>query len=171
MTEKNNLKKCPECEKNFKVKPSHFLRRKYCSKDCMAKGYKMQLKGEANPNYKNSGWQSCEMCNIKFHSYFSNRRFCSQKCSSDFNKTITGENNPNWKGENITYETLHAWLYRKWGKPEQCDFCGASDKRIEWANKTGKYTRERKDWLNLCCNCHKNYDKNIKNHKYKGKIK
>ena len=78
-----------------------------------------------------------------------------------FNK-YKGENHWNWKGNNVGYASLHEWLYKNYGKPNVCEKCGGL-KNIVWANKKGNYTRERKEWLQLCESCHKKYDKIIFN--------
>lgn len=52
--------KCPICDKDIRVFGKQ--KRKYCSVPCMQIGYKTQLKGENNPNYKH-GPKYCETCN------------------------------------------------------------------------------------------------------------
>ena len=46
---------CPVCEKEFKVKASHYEKRKCCSLSCMGEYRKTKYKGEKNPNYGNRG--------------------------------------------------------------------------------------------------------------------
>ena len=53
--------------------------------------------------------------------------------------------------------SLHKWLRRRYGSPKTCEKC-KSIENIQWANKTGKYLRERNDWLSLCAKCHQRYD-------------
>jgi hypothetical protein len=73
-------------------------------------------------------------------------------------KTISGENNCKWKGDNAGYQSIHRWINRKFGKPEICEKCGSKN-RIQWANKTNKYLRDdRDDWMQLCQSCHLKYD-------------
>ncbi len=49
----STIKMCMYCNKNFRIKNYMAVRfGKYCSKDCMAEGYKTKLKGVANPHYK-----------------------------------------------------------------------------------------------------------------------
>ncbi len=72
-----------------------------------------------------------------------------------------GEANWQWKGDRAGYSALHKWVQRYFGKVGTCEFCGV--KRVtEWANKTGKYLRDRADWLELCIKCHRKYDKFFK---------
>jgi len=78
---------------------------------------------------------------------------------------IKGENNVNWKGNNVGYDALHDWLKREFGKPQICEFCSSKDlgsTKYQWANKSGKYIRIREDWLRLCAKCHYKYDKRDK---------
>ena len=80
------------------------------------------------------------------------------------------EKNHMWKGNDVGYLALHAWIGRKYGKPSYCELCGSDNnkKRYHWANKTGRYNREFKNWIRLCASCHYRYDdiykKRWKNH-------
>ena len=92
------------------------------------------------------------------------RRLELKKKLSDLRKGKRfGKENPNWKGDKVGYSGLHKWVSRHFGKPKECEKCGRTGHRIvQWANKTGKYLRERKDWFVLCASCHKLYDLNRK---------
>ena len=79
---------------------------------------------------------------------------------------LSEENSPHWKGGDVGYGALHHWIVRYWGNPEKCEECGCKNKLnrnnasyVQWANKTGKYLRKRRDWLQLCPSCHIKYDK------------
>lgn len=112
---------CATCKKEFKVKPSHYYKKTYCSMKCMAEGYKIRLLGENNPNFKNAGWRTCEWCGKKFHNYNKQRKYCSDKCywQTPGNKAkILGKGNIFEKG-NIE------WTKRKvTRKPQTCVTCG-----------------------------------------------
>ena len=128
------------------------------------------------PIYKN-----CEKCNKKFAFYpfdIKERKFCSQKCYWISKKGTVGywlgkkrdsmsnENNPKWKGDKVGYSPLHQWVARKFGYPnkcEKCNFKNPSHYKIHWANKSGKYLRDRNDWIRLCVPCHRLYDGWTKN--------
>lgn len=73
-------------------------------------------------------------------------------------KTI-GELNINWKGNDVGYFALHAWVNRKLGKAKTCEYCGTNNSRVEWANKSHQYKRTTNDWIQLCKKCHYEYDK------------
>jgi len=73
-----------------------------------------------------------------------------------------GENNINWKGDEVKYRSLHSWIHRYKGKPSKCENClkdNLSGHQIHWANISHNYKRELSDWIRLCVKCHKTYDK------------
>lgn len=72
-----------------------------------------------------------------------------------------GEKGNNWKGELATYNSIHSWIRDTFGKPNQCEHCYLffTGRKIEWANKSGEYKREREDWIRLCAKCHRKFDK------------
>ena len=68
------------------------------------------------------------------------------------------ENSIHWKGDNITYETIHWWLKKNYGKATNCEQCG-STKNVQWAKLKGKeYERKRENFWMLCAKCHIIYD-------------
>ncbi len=69
-----------------------------------------------------------------------------------------GKHPVNWKGDDVSYVKLHAWVAYHRGKPEKCEFCGKTEGRLEWANKSRKYKRDLNDWISLCKKCHYHYD-------------
>lgn len=70
-----------------------------------------------------------------------------------------GEDATNWKGDNVGYHGLHAWLYRDFGKANKCSKCGTvTAKKYEWANISGKYSRDINDFIQLCTSCHRKMD-------------
>lgn len=74
-----------------------------------------------------------------------------------------GKLSNNWKGDEATYNSIHHWIRDTYGRPTQCEFCKGhfSGRKIEWANKSGDYKRDRDDWLRLCARCHKAFEKTI----------
>lgn len=73
---------------------------------------------------------------------------------------LRGENSPNWKGDNVGYGALHRWVESHLGKPQFCEGCGTEEanRYYEWANISGEYKRDLKDWLRLCKICHNRFD-------------
>ena len=69
-----------------------------------------------------------------------------------------GSKNAKWKGNNVGYVALHTWLNRVKRKKTKCKFCGEENKRLEWANISGKHKRDKRDYTCLCVKCHRNYD-------------
>jgi len=82
---------------------------------------------------------------------------------------LRGIEHPNWRGEKVGYMALHSWVKRNYGKATFCERCGIKSKPkitsrgkpmrskknyFEWANLSGQYKRERKDWAQLCVKCH-----------------
>ena len=68
------------------------------------------------------------------------------------------ENHPLWKGQKASYSAVHHWLHRKLGSAPLCQFCGKTEGKFEWANKSREYKRDLEDWLSLCYSCHDTYD-------------
>ena len=67
-----------------------------------------------------------------------------------------------WFGTASAYKALHYLIGKKFGKPQKCERCkkdGLTGRKIHWANKSKKYSLERKDWMRLCTKCHAFYDK------------
>lgn len=78
----------------------------------------------------------------------------------------------NWKGEEVGYGALHDWVRRRLGRPNKCSVCGlVSDKpqMIHWANMSREYKRNLEDWVRLCAKCHKYFDREVKQKKFKRK--
>jgi NUMOD3 motif len=74
----------------------------------------------------------------------------------------SGENNSNWKGDDVKYDALHIWIRRHLPKPEKCQNCGLV-KRLEACNISGEYLRDVKDWEYLCRGCHMKKDGRMSN--------
>lgn len=91
-------------------------------------------------------------------------KYCSRKCYFKYRdcpnflkkSKLKGEDSINWKGDNVKYAALHLRVQIKRGKATVCEKCG-SLKRVEWANKTGKYA-DVFDYISLCKKCHGIFD-------------
>lgn len=67
-----------------------------------------------------------------------------------------------WKGGSVGYTGLHNWVRKHLGSPMRCTRCGIESKstrQIHWANKSGRYKRDLKDWVRLCVKCHWAHDR------------
>lgn len=91
-------KDCAICGTNFRVKPSHFARRKCCSTKCMGEYRSKFMLGPDNPTY-NSVEKICMVCNRQFYvkiSWAETSKYCSRPCKHKGQSAIiSGENNPN----------------------------------------------------------------------------
>lgn len=75
--------------------------------------------------------------------------------------SIGEEFHPRWKGDEVSYRSLHKWVEKHLGKPHFCEHCKKSDlkhRQYHWANISGEYIRNVNDWRRLCVKCHKAYD-------------
>lgn len=75
-------KQCAYCGSDFTCKPSHALKKTYCSKACMAQDYKTRLRGENNPNFQAEVSHTfvCAVCEKPFTSYGPTPKYCSLSC-------------------------------------------------------------------------------------------
>lgn len=79
---------------------------------------------------------------------------------------LVGSVNPAWKGNNVTKESMHAWVRNNFKKSGVCEHCKES-KKTEWSNKDHKYdSKDRERWQEICRGCHQSYD-----YKYLGRTK
>jgi hypothetical protein len=61
-----------------------------------------------------------------------------------------------YKGDNIGPRQIHIRL----GKASKCDIdISHQDKRFEWANKNHSVSINKDDYVQLCCSCHRIFDK------------
>lgn len=72
-------KPCLQCGAEFHCKPSHFNKKSYCSRACMATHYAVRFSGASNPNFRDTN-HHCEACGAVFTRYDSRARFCSRRC-------------------------------------------------------------------------------------------
>lgn len=74
---------------------------------------------------------------------------------------ITGENSQAWKGDKVGYRALHSWVQREKGKAMTCEICNSfgGEHGCHWANISGEYIRDKKDFVSLCPKCHKMFDR------------
>ncbi len=76
--------------------------------------------------------------------------------------SISGPNHWNWKEDDAKYSAIHMWVRKQLGRPERCENCGKdrlSGHKIHWANRNHSYKRNLMDWMRLCFQCHRKYDK------------
>lgn len=131
-------KRCVVCNSIFFVNNRYQLaRNKSCSKLCLGK-----IIGESNK--KRTGWNH------------------SQEVKQRLSKIRTGAKNPNWKGDNVSYNALHEYIKRHFPKTEKCQNC-KNKKPYDLANISQEYKREIGDWKWLCRKCHMMEDGRMNN--------
>lgn len=62
-------------------------------------------------------------------------------------------------------ESSHRWIRRYYGKADHCEWCGrrGNGRKFYWANlKNHKYSKNIKDYIQLCASCHMNLDRGSK---------
>jgi len=131
----------------------------------------------------------CQQCSVPFLTFpyllkQGNGKYCGSRCYGEakkgFNPTkkqlnalekgrgwnkgkagLSNENHPAWKGDKVSYASLHAWLKRNFGTPTHCEnkACTGRSKTFHYAKlKDKEYSRNREDYVWLCASCHTKYD-------------
>ena len=70
---------------------------------------------------------------------------------------LIGKNNPRWN-KDPDYRAIHKYIQLRNGKPEICIGCGKVEGILHWANISGVYTRNVKDYIGMCSGCHGSHD-------------
>lgn len=70
-----------------------------------------------------------------------------------------GENHPQWKGKDASYQAFHVRVANRRGKPCYCACCDSTQPELcyDWANLTGDYANIF-DYIRLCRVCHRDFD-------------
>lgn len=90
----------------------------------------------------------CLVCNKTLGDY--RAKYCRKHAHVD-------DRNSMWKGDEVGYTQLHAWLKKWLPKPKLCENCKKAPPH-DLANKTGIYNRDLKNWEWLCRKCHMEKD-------------
>lgn len=79
--------------------------------------------------------------------------------SKELRELPTGRERPRRiKPGTSEYSAIHYWAKKNLEDPKKCLDCGATDRRLHWANVSGQYLKEASDWRRLCPSCHSVYD-------------
>lgn len=94
-------------------------------------------------------------------------KFCSRECyaknkSRKLKGTFQNQDNPMWKGNNVTKHPLHIWIKRRKPKTDLCENCGIVPP-YDLANISGEYKRDVNDFKWLCRSCHMKEDGRMNN--------
>lgn len=157
------IKSCLICKKDFKTKPSHYARRKYCSCVCFNLARKETLKGANNPCWR-GGLPKCADCGKDISR---SRKRCNP-CRRAFARQ---ENHYNWQGgiTKISVSIRNSFPYKQWRKSVferdkyTCQECGQVGGKLEADHiKPFAYFPESRLSLEngrtLCHQCHKKTD-------------
>lgn len=120
-------------------------RRKFCSETCWGLELKARLKAGILKLPSRKGQRATE----------ETRRRMSAGIKAAVPR---GERHCNWKGDEISRKAVHDWVYTTLGRPQRCEHCGTTQGRMDWANKSQEYKRDKDDWLRLCRKCHMAFD-------------
>jgi hypothetical protein len=166
-------KACATCGEIF-AKPSNvsrsdWLKRIYCKRACQYAA----MRGRPNPKlaYWKGKTQSPETVAKRAEAL----RLAHAEGRMHVIDTsgLTREQSSQWKGDDITYRSAHSRLYRERGVPAQCELCGKTDGRFQWALKRDpsvvkieaggsrdglRYSPRPQDYLAACGSCHQKYD-------------
>lgn len=74
--------------------------------------------------------------------------------------TYPGERNPAWRGTDASYQAKHMRVYAARGRPSECESCGQTTGRMEWAC-VGDYDNVY-DYRRMCVPCHRRMDANAR---------
>lgn len=111
----------------------------------------------------------CQECGKPYYRKPSMRmksKYCSRVCHNKvagkakkpaISARMLGVNNHKWKGDNVGYSALHAWVSRRLGRIKECSHCG-NENNIQWASVSHKAKRDLNDYIPLCMKCHAAYD-------------
>ena len=114
--------------------------------------------------------RNCNLCGL-FYKKRGAKRFCSRKCFFNSRKILKfhpqwrtkqaiakiGNKNPQWQGNKVKYDALHAWVRRNKPKPNLCECCQKKSP-YDLANISQKYKRDIDDFEWLCRTCHMTKD-------------
>ncbi|MEK6880595.1 MAG: hypothetical protein AABY22_13340 [Nanoarchaeota archaeon] len=71
-----------------------------------------------------------------------------------------GEKRYNWKGDKVSYSSLHDYIKCYLKKSNRCQNCELETNKLDLANVSGEYKRDLSDWEWLCRKCHVIKDRN-----------
>ncbi len=127
-------------------------------------------KGKRNP-FWNGGKPKCKRCGKQLQDYGAKQCLgcflkynhpaigChrSEEAKNNLRIKRLNERNPNWKGDLVGYNAIHAWVKRKLKKPALCQKCKLKPS-YDLANISQEYKRDINDYEWLCRSCHMNSD-------------
>lgn len=135
-------KKCGECGKKFYKKPTCSVKEwvektRFCSRKCCDVSFRTARIGRLSKfNFKNG------------HSTWNKGRSCPE---------TSCDRNGMWSSS-PGYSAIHKWINAHYIKIRVCANCGRRGK-TQWAKISKEYTRNIRDYRELCHSCHTLLDK------------
>lgn len=119
-----------------------------------------EIRKSEDIGYKSNGhkyiWVGCIQCGKERWVLLSKGKAVSSVCSKCAH-TLYGELNHSWKGNAVSYASLHEWVRNNKPRPVFCMQCGVKP-AFDVANISGEYLRDLGDWEWLCRTCHMTKD-------------
>jgi len=86
------------------------------------------------------------------------------KCRTAAPRNQTAEKNHQWKGSLAKYSACHSRQQRRYGKPQVCEICGATDdnRSYDWASLSSRYD-DPENYRRMCRSCHWKLDETWRN--------
>jgi len=78
-------------------------------------------------------------------------------CRRKISQSKIGHKNPMWRGEKVSYRSLHEWIRCNKAKILLCEICKIN-LSIDLANTNHLYSRNINEYKWLCRSCHMKYD-------------
>jgi hypothetical protein len=78
-------------------------------------------------------------------------------CSNKFAHNNLNQNNGQWKGNTVGYDSIHQWVKRHKPKTKFCECCKIKPPH-DLANISKQYKRDTNDYTWLCKKCHHHLD-------------
>jgi len=167
------LVKCLNCSKDFTTILSRIKLGwgKFCSRSCqqffqwrqkeyrenMILKHKGQISGMKGKHHTKEAKEKNRLAHLGIkYSLKSIRQGASKRM---------GKLNNKWKGDKVSYRSLHKWVERHLGKSDTCEECGIKNfigHQIHWANINHEYKRNLTDWRRLCTKCHGIFDTQLR---------
>lgn len=122
--------------------------------------------GRDPSQYDSSGHKlylkTCPGCGGTFR-LRSDQTHCSTACALKGKprpgRVRSGEDNHNWRGEDVGYHGMHIRVRKQRGKADRCERCGAIDPALnyDWASLVDN-PRNVDDFEPMCRSCHRKFD-------------
>jgi 5-methylcytosine-specific restriction endonuclease McrA len=155
---------CSYCESVIYERPSRVQEydKHFCDRECKGEWRSEHVKGKKHPRYNKEEY-ICDNCGQKFkevpsHRSFENK-FCSQNCQSEWQKTITGEDHPHYKGGHSKgfTESERKEIFDR--DNYTCQKCGDKTEELNAHHITPVYEDNSKEHdiengVTLCVECH-----------------